>query len=432
MLFSAWGGYPKSDCDFISVDNKSNLSELLNYNKSYIPYGNGRSYGDSALGDNIIGCRKKNYFISFDKNDGLLHVQAGVLLSEIIEHFVPRGWFPKVVPGTKLITIGGAIASDVHGKNHHKEGCFSETVKELTIMLADGSVVSCDRECTPELFKATCGGQGLTGVILDAKIYLKKIYSQYLNQEITKTKNLEETLYTFERYNETQYSVAWIDCLSKNKGIGKGLFMAGDFCHDGDLNLVNRKTYSVPFKVPPVLINKWFVKAFNWIYYNKVKSGLVRSKVHLDSFFFPLDSIKNWNRLYGDKGFIQYQFIIPKSQGLSGLKEILSVISEKSKGSPLAVLKMHGKDNGNWLSFPFEGYSFAIDFKIEKDLFSFLRDLDELVLKYHGRFYLAKDARVSKSVFEVGYPNIEKFRHFRKVNKMDKKFQSIQSKRIGI
>jgi len=432
MSLLSWGMYPKVKNSVFKFDKIETLKNIIVGYKNIIPYGNGRSYGDSALNDNIIHVKQKDYFIEFDEQKGLLHVQAGVLLSEILEHFVPRGWFLKVTPGTKLITIAGAIASDVHGKNHHVEGCFSECVEAFNIMLADGEIVTCSKDETPDLWKATCGGMGLTGVILDAKIYLKKINSQYINQTTIKTKNLKETFESFEEYQEKPYSVAWIDCLAKGDKIGKCLLMVGDFRDDGKLDYKNKSQISIPFNFPSFALNNWSVRAFNWLYYGKTKEGVSTQRVDIDTFFYPLDAIGHWNRIYGKNGFTQYQFILPKETSYEGLQEILTAISESGKGSFLAVLKLYGKANDNWLSFPIEGYSLALDFKIEKGLFELLDTLDEIVIKYKGRIYLTKDVRVSKETFEKGYAQIEQFRQYREEHKMNEKFQSLQSKRVGI
>jgi len=432
MNLMSWGMYPKIKSTVFKFDKKKTLRKIINEHDKLIPYGNGRSYGDSALSSNIINVRPKDYFIDFNEETGLLHVQTGVLLLEILESFVPRGWFLKVTPGTKLITVGGAIASDIHGKNHHIEGCFSECIKEFKIMLADGEVVTCSKEATPELFRVTCGGQGLTGIILDAKIYLKKINSQYINQTTIKTKNLKETFKAFEDYKDKPYSVAWIDCLAKGDKIGKCLLMVGDFRDDGKLNYKVKKQKSISINFPSFVLNNWSVRVFNWLYYGKVKQKVSKQIVDIDTFFYPLDAIGNWNLIYGKNGFTQYQFILPKESSYEGLEEILTAISKSGKGSFLAVLKLYGKANDNYLSFPMEGYSLALDFRIEKSLFCLLDKLDEIVVKYKGRIYLAKDVRVSKETFEKGYPKIESFRQYRKENKMDSKFQSLQSKRVEI
>ena len=432
MSLLSWGMYPKIKNNVFKFDKYETLKQIIKDHDNLIPYGNGRSYGDSALSANIINVKPKDYFIDFDEKSGLLHVQAGALLSEILEAYVPRGWFLKVTPGTKLITVGGAIASDIHGKNHHIEGCFSECVQAFEIMLSDGNIVTCSKESTPELFKATCGGMGLTGVILDAKFYLKKINSQFIDQTTIKTKNLKETFKAFEEYKDKPYSVAWIDCLAKGKKLGKCLLMTGDFRDDGKLNYKKRQQKSIPFNFPSFALNKLSVKAFNWLYYGKAKDGISKQRVNIDTFFYPLDAIGHWNRIYGTNGFTQYQFILPKETSYQGLEEILTAISKSGKGSFLAVLKLYGKANDNYLSFPIEGYSLALDFKIEKGLFELLDQLDDIVVKYEGRIYLTKDVRVSKDTFEKGYPHIEAFRQFRKANKMDIKFQSLQSKRVGI
>ncbi len=432
MSLMSWGMYPKIKNRVFRFDKVETLKEIVSEDASFIPFGNGRSYGDSALNENIIYVRPHDYFISFDEEQGLLHVQAGVLLSEILESFVPRGWFLKVTPGTKLITVGGAIASDVHGKNHHVEGCFSECVQEFNIMLADGEIVTCSKETTPELFKATCGGMGLTGVIVDAKIYLKKINSKFIEQTTIKTKNLKETFEAFEEYSDKPYSVAWIDCLAKGDQIGKCLLMVGDFKDDGKLDYQNSAKRTIPFNFPSFALNNLSVRVFNWLYYGKVKERVSKQRVDIDTFFYPLDAIGHWNRIYGKNGFTQYQFILPKERSYEGLEAILKTISDSGKGSFLAVLKLYGKANDNYLSFPIEGYSLALDFKIEKGLFELLDKLDEIVVEHEGRIYLTKDVRVSKETFEKGYPQIETFREYRKEQNMETKFQSLQSKRVGI
>jgi len=428
----SWGMYPIIKSKILKFESQDELKDIIRDGSDLIPYGNGRSYGDSALSSNIITTKGRDYFLNFDEESGLLHIEAGVLLSEILDSFVPRGWFLKVTPGTKLITIGGAIASDVHGKNHHVEGCFSESVKEFEIMVADGTIVNCSREMTPELFRATCGGMGLTGVILSAKIYLKRINSKYIEQTTIKSKNLAETFEAFEKYSDKPYSVAWIDCLAKDEEIGKSLLMVGDFRDDGKLDYKNKKQRSIPFNFPSFALNNWSVRAFNWLYYKKSPDGVSKQRVDIDTFFYPLDAIGHWNRIYGENGFTQYQFILPKDHSYDGLMEILQTISDSGKGSFLAVLKLYGKANENYLSFPLEGYSLALDFKIEKSLFPLLDKLDDIVVKYKGRIYLTKDVRVNRDTFERGYQDIELFREFRRENHMDKKFQSYQSKRVGV
>jgi len=433
MKFKSWGNYPSIMNENIPLFSNHN-EPIIFFEKhnDIIPFGNGRSYGDSALSKHIVNCKPRNYLIDFREDKGLLHCQSGLMLIEILELFVPRGWFLKVTPGTKLITVGGAIASDVHGKNHHVEGCFSECVLEFSLLLNTGNTIVCSRNENSEFFYATCGGMGLTGIILDVKFYLKKINSQYIKQTTIKTKNLQNTFESFETYKNKTYSVAWIDCLAEGKNMGRSLLMTGDFSNDGDLNYISKRKINIPFNFPGFTLNRFSVKFFNFLYYHKAKSGTTNQKIDIDTFFYPLDSILNWNRIYGKNGFTQYQFIFPKDSSFDGLEEILSAIANSGKGSFLAILKLYGPENKNYLSFPLEGYSLALDFKIEPDLFLLLDKLDQIVLKHKGRIYLAKDSRVSKEVFEKGYPKIEKFRQLRKDTGLNQVFNSLQSTRVQI
>ena len=432
MNLASWGNYPKIKSKVLNFDRCSTLKDIVKSHNGLIVYGNGRSYGDSALSQNIIKAKYYNYFLNFDKKKGLLHVQAGVILSEIIDSFVPMGWFLSVTPGTKQITIGGAIASDVHGKNHHLKGCFSESVEAFKLMLPNGEIINCSRLENLELFNATCGGMGLTGVIIDVKMYLKKIESKNINQNTIKTSSLKETFQIFEKYSNSDYLVAWIDCLARDQKIGKCLVTLGSFNDDGDLDYQPKKRIKIPFNMPSFLLNRITIKIFNLLYHFRARNNIVNKVVSIDSFFYPLDSVRNWNRVYGKNGFIQYQFVLPKKTSFKGLEEILTLISNSSLVPPLAVLKLFGPGNKNYLSFPIEGYTLAVDFKIEKKLFNFLDVLDKIVVKNGGRIYLAKDARVNKKVFEYGYPKIEKFRALRKKYHSDKKFNSLQSRRLEL
>lgn len=432
MYITSWGNYPIIDSQILKFNTPAQLKAHIQTNQDLIPRGNGRSYGDSALGKHIIAIKNYHLFLDFDAHKGHLHIQAGVLLSEILDAFVPRGWFLKITPGSKLITVGGAIASDVHGKNHHIAGCFSECIEFFNLMLPNGDIVKCSPAENTELFRATCGGMGLTGVILDAKIALKPIQSKYINQTTVKTHNLRETFEAFEKYKSSPYSVAWIDCLANKDNIGRCLLMTGDFSNDGQLNYKPKTKKNIPFNFPSFSLNTFSVRIFNWLYYKKVRQPITQQKVDIDTFFYPLDTIDNWNRIYGKRGFTQYQLILPKETSYIGLTEILETITASGKGSFLAVLKLYGKANNNYLSFPIEGYSLALDFKIEDDLFTLLDSLDQIVLKYGGRIYLAKDVRVNQAVFEQSYPLHKAFKVLRKQYQMPQKFNSLQSTRIGL
>lgn len=430
MNISGWGNFPVIEGEVIQAYNEEIVRKIVKSRSPLIAFGNGRSYGDSALSRYVIDTKPLSYFLDFDSEQGILHCQSGVLLSDILETFVPRGWFLKVTPGTKWITVGGAIASDVHGKNHHKEGCFSSSVLEFRLMLPDGSIITC--KPGDELFKATCGGMGLTGIIMDAKIKLQKIPSTFIEQRMVITKNLKETFDAFENLHNYTNSVAWIDCLAKGKNLGRSVIMAGEFSHNAELLYQTKKQLTVPFYFPDIVLNKWSVKTFNFLYYNKSKISGDTSCVDIEQFFYPLDSINYWNKMYGKNGFTQYQFILPLEKSFDGLSEILDRIQKSGKGSFLAVLKLYGDENRNYLSFPLNGYSLALDFKIETGLFDLLDELDKLVIKYGGRIYLTKDVRVKRDIFEKGYPLLSEFLEIRGKYDLKNKFESLQSKRLGI
>jgi len=425
---TSWGKYPQIDAN---VNTPSSSQELISNQQIGIGRGLGRSYGDSALAKNIISSEGLNHFISFDEKTGTLQCQAGITLDDILTTFVPKGWFLPVTPGTKLVTVGGAIASDVHGKNHHIDGSFTEHVLTLDIVIGN-KIITCSREHEPELFYATCGGMGLTGVITQATFKLKPITSAYINQKIIKAKNLDSILELFEQNKEATYSVAWIDCLSTGKNLGRSLLMLGEHANHERLSVHKKPSLNVPFDMPSAMLNKYSTQAFNTLYYNKQFENEVTNTVHYDPYFYPLDSINNWNRVYGKNGFTQYQFAIPKENGNEGLTEILNVIAESKQGSFLSVLKVFGKGNKNLLSFPIEGYTLALDFKINEKLFNLLDKLDIIVRKYDGRLYLAKDVRMSEDMFKSSYPRWEEFRTLRKKYGADELYHSLQSKRIGL
>ena len=431
MSYTSWGFYPKISNTELEFNNLSELSSIVQTNTDFIPYGNGRSYGDSALANKIISMRKLNKIISFDDINGVIIVQSGILLSEILDHIVSKGWFLKITPGTKLITVGGAIASDVHGKNHHIDGCFSNCIIAFELLLPDGRIVQCSCEKNTTLFKHTCGGQGLTGLIINATLQLKKIKSSKIRQTTIKTKSLKETFEVFNQIKNEPYSVAWIDCMAQGDNLGRSHVMYGDFISDGDLKIKSELKLSVPFFFPNFVLNSWTVKLFNKLYYNRIRPKVVRSIVDFNSFFYPLDKIQNWNKIYGKKGFLQYQFILPLDVSYEGMKEILEILSFSGKASFLAVLKLYGKENGNTLSFPMEGFSLALDLKINKDVFELLNKLDLIVENLGGRVYLSKDARLSKESFDRTYSKANEFRHFR-INNGLEIINSFQSKRLGI
>jgi len=423
---SGWGNYPAIAASVYHPDGSgSPLKETA------IPRGAGRSYGDSALAYRVLSSDQLCRFVSFDASTGLLTCDAGVTLDEVLQTFVPKGWFLPVTPGTKFITVGGAVASDVHGKNHHLHGCFSEYVDSLTLQIGEQKLV-CSRTQHSDLFQATCGGMGLTGFILQVSFRLKPINSAFIEQTTIKASCLAESLALFERHAGSTYSVAWIDCLATGAGLGRSLLTIGEHADSGELLAHRPPKLNIPCYFPDMALNPLSVRAFNHLYYHKETRQQKAALVHYNPFFYPLDGIHHWNRMYGKSGFTQYQFAIPRDAGLAGLTEILTLIAESKQGSFLAVLKAFGKGNDCPLSFPIEGYTLALDFKINRGIWDLLSRLDEVVVGYGGRLYLTKDARMSESFFKQTYPRWQEFNDIRHKYGAANHYASLQSQRLGI
>lgn len=416
-----WGKYPVVKTNFHVTSDLEEIVKVIKKSTSIIARGNGRSYGDNSLNsNNILSTLRLNKFLSFDRDKGIFECESGVILSDILDVIVPEGYFLPVTPGTKLITVGGAIGSDVHGKNNHSEGCFGDYLIDFNIITQDGEIKKCSREENSDLFWNTIGGMGLTGIIISAKFTLKKIQTAYINQKVLKAENLEEIFKFFEECENWTYSVAWIDCLQKGNRMGRSILMVGEHANLSELPtqwkgnpLQTKKKFklNVPFDFPSFVLNTWSVKIFNFLYYLKQRKKIVSNVVDYDTFFYPLDAINNWNRIYGKNGFIQYQFIIPKKVGKEGMTEILKTIAKSGQGSFLAVLKLYKKGNLKaHNSFPIDGYSLALDFKINKKLPFLVKELDEIVEHYGGRIYLAKDSMSKKTLIDyVKVPETGKF-----------------------
>lgn len=443
MEMMGWGRFPKTTAEIIEpADSQSlqkllssqNLASLKKANKC-ISRGAGRSYGDSALASQLLSSRFLDNFFAINEELLSLRCGAGVSLGEILKICIPRGLFLKVLPGTQQVTLGGAIAADVHGKNHHRDGSFCDSVQEISLVLASGELVTCSPGENSDLFHATCGGMGLTGVIVDATLTLQKISTAYIEQQCLVAKNLQECFDLIELNHHSKYSVAWLDCLASGNELGRSLLYVGEHVQSKnekpDLKYQARRGFSVPFTTPAFLLNKASMRLFNSSYY-KLKKNKPRSILSYDSYFFPLDNIRHWNRLYGAKGFLQYQFVMPGDSAFDGITTVLQRVAELGKGSFLTVLKKFGEENKNLLSFPKQGYTLTLDFKHQASLFPLLEELDQIVLDHNGRIYLAKDARMSETVFKASYPNWEKFMRIK--NKFDPngRFASLQSIRLGL
>lgn len=434
-----WGNYPRIESDVRSFSFTSQLSQLMGSTNHFIPRGNGRCYGDASLAGTTISTLNYKRILSFDTTNGVFECQSGLTLDKILEVIVPKGWFLPVTPGTKFITVGGAVGSDVHGKNHHVDGSFSNHILEMELMVSDGSLVLCSPTHNTDLFEATCGGMGLTGMITRIKFRLKKIETSYVSQKQIKAANLDELISLFETYKHYTYSMAWIDCLTKGDHFGRGILIVGEHAVENELSEAQRrKKLSVhgkakitfPFNLPSWVLNTLTVKAFNFLYYGKNFKKEINNVVPYEPFFYPLDAILHWNRGYGKKGFVQYQFVLPLS-AKQGLVEILKRISDEGLGSFLAVLKVFGKQE-SMISFPEEGYTLALDFPVRNGLFKFLDELDQIVLQYGGRLYMSKDARMKPDVLEKGYPRLDEFKAvIRKYNPVYK-LSSAQSERLQL
>ena len=400
--------------------------------KSILPFGLGRSYGDSCLndGESLVETSGLNRFIAFDESKGSIQCEAGVTLDEILKLIVPKGWFLPTTPGTKFITVGGAIANDIHGKNHHVSGSFGCHVKGFELLRSDGSRTRCTSRSNTDLFKATIGGLGLTGLITWAEFRLKKIDNAWIESESIKFTGIGEFLELSEESNKDwEYTVSWIDCVARGKSFGRGIFMRGNH---SPASVLSRKVHGdpklgAPFDCPNMMLNSLSIKSFNTLYYGKQKAKHTKSRTHYDSFFYPLDSINGWNRIYGNRGFFQYQCVVPFAGGKLTMENILGKITASKLGSFLAVIKTFGdKKSPGMLSFPQPGITLALDFpnrgESTKNLFE---ELDVLVNAASGSVYPAKDACMSAEFFQKSYPQWHEFSKF-----VDPKFSSSFWRRV--
>ncbi len=437
---SGWGRYPAAECATQRPRDEAGVASAI-ANGPLIARGNGRAYGDSALNPGqTLDMTAMDRMIRFDPKTGTLVAEAGVLLADIISSFLPRGWFPLVTPGTKFITLGGAIAADIHGKNHHKDGAFRACVDWLDLMDAQGRVRRISRDTDPDLFDWTCGGMGLTGVILRAQIRLQPVQSGWIEQDLRVTPSLDDAMDEMEATLDRLYSVAWIDCLSQGAALGRSLVMLGRHAEPTDLpgpkrkapfDIPVRKRRKLPVDLPRWLLNRGTLRLFNAAYYANGRRNAGKALVDWDSYFYPLDAVLDWNRGYGKQGFVQFQCVLPLETARSGLKALLEQISTSGQGSFLSVLKRMGPQDGRF-SFPMEGYTLALDFPATERSLTLMQRLDAITLDHGGRFYLAKDARMPREVLIKSDPRAQDFAQMRKDQGLSDRFQSLQSERLGL
>jgi len=440
---AGWGNFPWAKSRVYQYHNPHAATQIFAQEKNLIPRGLGRSYGDQAINEQngVLLSEKLNRYIAFNSENGELTCEAGVSFADIIDTFAPRGWFPMITPGTKYITVGGAIANDVHGKAHHVDGSFANCVKEFTILLADGRVLSTSREENEDLFWANFGGLGLLGVILTATIQLRKIETTYFRQQAVKVNNLDELLDALDEYDESYaYSVAWVDSFKKGKSLGKGVLTLGNAAKLDELPPKLKKApllvsgpakLALPLYMPEFSLNRLTVSMLNKAIETTQKGAAAFA--HYDKFFYPLDAIGLWNKGYGKKGFIQYQFVIPFENGRENIRTILQKIVTSNHLPFLNVLKKFGEENAkSILSFPMPGYTFAIDFPVRKGLEELTQTLDDMVADFGGRIYLGKDATLSADSFRKMYPQHENWLNIKRKYDPDDKFNSNLSRRLAL
>lgn len=422
---SGWGRFPTITARVARPDYPDQIIDLLKNADPGHPIlarGLGRSYGDAALNARgiTLDLTRMNRMLSFDDRRGILTCEAGTSYEEILRTFVPRGWFPAVTPGTRFVTVGGAVAHDVHGKNHHQDGAFSRFVESFRLLTGKGEIVECSRDQNVDLFKATLGGLGLTGIILDVSFRLKRIETAFLKQKTVRTKDLFHTLALFDQLDaDFPYSVAWIDCLARGSSRGRGVAFFGK--HSGkdelrdpsgaySLTLHRGSRLTYPFTTPSWLLNRFTVGGFNRVFRWKHPREKSDESVHYGPFFYPLDFIHNWNRAYGKRGFTQFQCVLPEETGRKALDTILTATGRHGQASFLSVLKKMGPADEGFLSFPLRGFTLSMDFPIKAGIAKFLLELTKVVLDHGGRMYLAKDATLDPESFRKMYPLYDNWR----------------------
>jgi decaprenylphospho-beta-D-ribofuranose 2-oxidase len=438
---AGWGNYPRIACEVRAPEEPAQVAPLLDA-AGTIARGLGRSYGDPALVNRgvVLKTAGLDRMLAFDAATGTLTCEGGTSLESILTTFVPRGYLPMVTPGTKYVTVAGCLANDVHGKAHHADFCFSEHVDSVELLLANGERTWVSRQNDPELFWATAGGLGLTGVILTVKLRLRKVETAYFRQRAIIVKDLSEMLAAIEENDAIHpYSVAWIDPLAVGKRLGRGVLTVGDHAklsqlpdslRDHALKVSKPSPISVPFELPEFVLNTASLRLLNVAIYQMQARGAAFA--HYEKFFYPLDMFNHWNRGYGARGFTQYQFVIPFEDGERRMRGLLERIAKSGFLPFLNVLKRMGKQGQGHLSFPFAGWTFAIDFPIAKGLETLLWALDREVIEAGGRIYLGKDAFLQPQSLPQMYPRLDEW--FAIKDRVDPRelFRSALSDRVGL
>jgi decaprenylphospho-beta-D-ribofuranose 2-oxidase len=442
LELAGWGRYPRARAEVVRPENVSAV-DVTRWER-VLARGLGRSYGDAALSKEgvVMLTERLNRFLDFDEASGLLRAEAGATLAEVLEVFAPRGWFPPVTPGTKFVTLGGCVAADVHGKNHHREGGFGEHVAALELVLADGDRVRCTPDEHAELFRATVGGMGLTGVITAVTLRLKPVETSFVIVRHHPARDLEESLaLQSDPTYDDEYTVGWVDMLAGGARAGRGVFIRGQHARVSELpseyrafeRPATRARFEMPFDLPSWALNRFTAAAFNGLYFHTQRRKRTASVSDFNHFFYPLDAVGGWNRAYGRRGFVQYQCVLPLGESARGLRRMQEALAESGQPCFLAVLKRFGAEGEGLLSFPAPGFTLALDFPVRGEaLFALLKKFDDLVLEHGGRVYLAKDACLDPEKFRLMYPHFPAWLEFkRRVDPADR-FRSELSRRLGI
>jgi len=413
----SWGNYPKVEHASVVPLYWRHLA-LPSAPGTVLPVGLARSYGDSCLneGGTLLATAGMDRLIAFDRATGVIRCEAGATLAALLALVVPAGWFLPVVPGTAFVTVGGAIANDVHGKNHHVAGTFGDHVLRFELVRSDGSRVECSRESHAELFRATVGGLGLTGLVAWAEIRLTRAASAFFDVETIRMRDLDHFFELSQASAAShEYTVAWVDALARGSAIGRGTFMRANPSRDGGFSPPRPRRLSIPFAFPSFALNRPGIKLFNTLYRSRASRLMPRaSRQPYSSYLFPLDSIAHWNRMYGARGFFQHQSVVPPAKARESIARMLGEIAAAGEASFLSVLKVFGDREGpGLLSFARPGVTLALDFPMRGPRTLELLDrLDAIVRDAGGAIYPAKDARMSPETFRVSFPRWEEFRAF--------------------
>ncbi len=400
--------------------------------------GLGRSYGDASLPaagfDRVVGTTLADRVLAFDPETGVLRAEAGLCLAEMNRLFLPRGFFTPVTPGTKFVTLGGMVASDVHGKNHHVAGTIGRHVRSILVRVADGRLVECDREREPELFRGTLGGMGLTGHILEVELGLSRVPSPWIVQESFRIPDLDLFLSRLkEAGRQWPFTVGWIDTLATGKALGRGILFCGRWAEPHEARRYYPAVKSrvrMPCALPSGLLNRLTIRAFNTLVYRRHFAAHARATVDPDTFFYPLDRVEQWNLAYGARGVTQHQCVIPEEAGAAGIRSMIEVLGELGAASFLSVIKDCGDEGEGLLSFPRPGMSIALDIPIKENTQKVIDRLNERVIACRGRIYLTKDGFTRPADFRAMEPRLERFLALQRTWDPDHTLRSAQSERL--